>query len=451
MFSDVEDYINHKDHDEKEHTENSNIYVSASNPFSFSCPPCNKKFTGNASYQDHMKSIKHKKKLIEIEQIKKLQNGNGINDTEYSFSETHVTNNDGSFVGIHSNTSTDFPFKCDLCDSCCSGYETFQQHLKGKKHMKKLRELEIMSKIDSNEKIKESKPFEIFQQNQNNTSNFNNSIMDTSLTRNIWDACNEDDNMDVTISTCESNNFSWCNICEQNPLLSNMSLETTEQNLSTQKAKIPNEFVIRDEKMQIDKSNSTNEVDANFTENGIGYLNKSSQFFTCEICKVDISGIIPFHQHINGSKHKKEVKKAELLKFYSMSNIEETNSYQQYKIIQESKGISLNIEKTKKSTSVICVKVFSGPIPFRQHLFSSAHIKEELKRNKRKEDCESRCNRAVDQPEECSAGKATSETSSEGNTEGCDLCGIFKFTNLQSLIQHLNTEDHIKKKYMKLN
>ncbi|XP_067127948.1 protein kinase 4-like [Centruroides vittatus] len=400
IFSDVEDYINHKDHDEEEHTENSNINVSASNPFSFSCPPCNKKFTGNASYQDHMKSIKHKKKLTEIEQIKKMQNGNGINDTCVSEKEDSVTNNDGSFVGIHSNTSTDFPFKCDLCDSCCSGYETFQQHLKGKKHMKKLRELEIMSKIDSNEKIKESKPFEIFQQNQNNTSNFNNSIMDTSLTRNIWDACNDGDNMDVTSSTCESNNSSWCNICEQNPLLSNMSLETMEQNLSTQKAKIPNEFVIRDEKMQIDKSNSTNEVDANFTENGIGDLNKSSQFFTCEICKVDISGIIPFHQHINGSKHKKEVKKAELLKFHSMSNIEETNSYQQDKIIQESKGISLNTEVCSMITPPvsnsyptlslsnscaekslfceICNVVCSGIIPFQTHIDSVKHKKKKL-------------------------------------------------------------------------
>ncbi|XP_023214863.1 uncharacterized protein LOC111617795 [Centruroides sculpturatus] len=407
-FSDVEDYINHVDHDE-EHTENSNVNISASNSFSFSCPPCNKKFTGNASYQDHIKSKKHKKKLIEIEQIKKLKNDNGINYTESSFSETHVTNNDetmyesnneGSFVEIHSNNaSTDLPFKCDICDSGCSGYEAFQQHLKGKKHMKKLRELDIMNEIKSNEKIKESKPFEMSQQSHNNTSNLNNSIIDSSLTRNIWDACNDDDNMDVTSSTCESNNSSWCNICEQNPL-SKMSLETTEQNLSTENVKIPNEFVIKDEKVQIEKNNSTNEVDANFTENAIGDLNKSSQFFTCEICKVDISGIIPYHQHINGSKHKKEVKKAELLKFHSMSNIEESNSHQQDKIIQESKGISLNTEVCSMITSPvsnsyptqslsnssaekslyceICNVICSGIIPFKTHIDSVKHLKKKL-------------------------------------------------------------------------
>ncbi|XP_023210164.1 uncharacterized protein LOC111613089, partial [Centruroides sculpturatus] len=144
----------------------------------------------------------------------------------------------------------------------------------------------------------------------------------------------------------------------------------------------------------------------------------------CDICNKIFNGKIIYSQHLQSNKHLKNE-----MKNYGNSSLEEEEIYQ----------------------CDICVKVFSGPIPFRQHLFSSAHIKEELKRNKRKEDYESRCIRAEDQPEECSAGKATNETRSEENIEGCDLCGIFKFTNLQSLIQHLNTEDHIKKKYMKLN
>lgn len=126
------------------------------------------------------------------------------------------------------------------------------------------------------------------------------------------------------------------------------------------------------------------------------------------------------------------------------------------------------IKKSSEDDEVLrcelCVKVFSGPIPFRQHMYSSSHIKEEFRKAIKKENNELQCSQQnhttksskedylkvenITRPLEDSENN---DVDDDNGIEGCNLCGIFRFNNMQYLIEHLKSTEHIKKMYINLN
>ncbi|GIX83373.1 c2H2-type domain-containing protein [Caerostris darwini] len=139
-------------------------------PFAI-CKTCKKEFMSPESFHQHLKSVKHAKKIAAAKLLESLKNEDGLQKLKEKYKKTrktkclkgsehfaegasgssfHYSSDDSSNEDMIADTQE---FECQECEKVFSGVNPWYQHLISKSHEKKLKQKELMNQLRDDAKV----------------------------------------------------------------------------------------------------------------------------------------------------------------------------------------------------------------------------------------------------------------------------------------------------------
>lgn len=209
--------------------------------------------------------------------------------------------------------------KCDLCDATFHDSQSYDKHIKGKKHSTKVLEAKLMANVQASAKKSE----------------------------------NEEEEDDDDDETDEDTNEMHCKVCDKYfsgyiPYAAHMKGASHAKNAKKQKLKKK----LGDMPDVVAKDSQDDDSD----DDGI----TPKPFAMCKICKKDFYGPESYQMHLKSGAHKKKEKAHKTLQTLKASHQEDPKNSDEDEFF---------------SKCEVCEKSFSGIVPHQIHMKSKIHQK----------------------------------------------------------------------------
>ena len=250
---------------------------STSSDEKLECEDCEKKFSGIESWEQHIKSQKHQKKVLLRVSLTKISSR--------------------SSVTLTSASSTSSVFECTICFISCNSQVSLEEHLKSKSHEKAV--AASKNGVKTTFDVKSVPKLECIpcQKTFSGQESLEEHLKSSKHQKKVWPITPSEslkkDNVKTAsapVSTVVMSNGTKvdqqydCNICQ----ISCSGPESYKQHIESNKHK--------------------KKVAPEAAING-GQTTSSSGTFKCSICNIECSGEQNFKQHENSDKHKKKLLK----------------------------------------------------------------------------------------------------------------------------------------------